>query len=291
MKIYLIGCVRTLSVRLTSLIDEKKLGKTAGSFDSIEEALVGLRDEKPDVFIIDSRIMDNTVIEKIGKASVLFPESDIFIFSSAYDAESVEKIYMSGVSYILHKPLNEIELTKVLKTTELSRMLKRVLEIVPRYNNDQSRSIAKPVISDEEIKVYEEDDVVKFTKRLKGVLREIGILSESGSKDIMDIAVYLFEKGMDVRDVSMRDICGMLGDNTKSVEQRIRRAAGAALSGLAARGMDDYADPIYNEYGDRFFGFEQMRNEINFICGKSFKHGNIKIKKFIGGLIDCCVEN
>ena len=103
MKIYLIGCVRTLSVRLTSLIDEKKLGKTAGSFDSIEEALVGLRDEKPDVFIIDSRIMDNTVIEKIGKASVLFPESDIFIFSSAYDAESVEKIYMSGVSYILHK--------------------------------------------------------------------------------------------------------------------------------------------------------------------------------------------
>ena len=32
MKIYLIGCVRTLSVRLTSLIDEKKLGKTAGSF-------------------------------------------------------------------------------------------------------------------------------------------------------------------------------------------------------------------------------------------------------------------
>lgn len=287
MKIYLVGCVRTLSVRLTSLIDENKLGEAAGSFEVWEDAFVELRDAKPDVLIADIRNLDNTGLERIRRATNLFPDSDIFIFSSAYDAESVEKLYIAGVSYILHKPLNEIELSNVLKNTELSRMLKRVLQIVPEHG-----SKAHPKAADSEnIKLYEEDELVRFTKRLKGVLREIGILSESGSKDIIDIATYLFEKGMDVRDVSMRDICGMMGDNTKSVEQRIRRAAGAALSGLAARGMDDYADPIYNEYGDRLFGFEQMRNEINFICGKSFKHGNIKIKKFIGGLLDCCMEN
>jgi response regulator len=287
MKIYLVGCVRTLSVRLTSLIDENKLGEAAGSFEVWEDAFVELRDAKPDVLIADIRNLDNTGLERIRRAANLFPDSDIFIFSSAYDAESVEKLYIAGVSYILHKPLNEIELSNVLKNTELSRMLKRVLQIVPEHG-----SKAHPKAADSEnIKLYEEDELVRFTKRLKGVLREIGILSESGSKDIIDIATYLFEKGMDVRDVSMRDICGMMGDNTKSVEQRIRRAAGAALSGLAARGMDDYADPIYNEYGDRLFGFEQMRNEINFICGKSFKHGNIKIKKFIGGLLDCCMEN
>ena len=33
-----------------------------------------------------------------------------------------------------------------------------------------------------------------------------------------------------------------------------------------------------------------MKKEMNYIRGKSEKHGNIRIRNFLGGLLDCCRE-
>ena len=78
--------------------------------------------------------------------------------------------------------------------------------------------------------------------------------------------------------------------NPKSVEQRIRRAAFAGMVNLANKGMEDYADPVFNEYAGRLYNFEQIRKEMNYIRGKSDKHGNVRIRNFISGLLAYCRE-
>ncbi|MDO4788111.1 MAG: DNA-binding domain-containing protein [Johnsonella sp.] len=285
MKIYMVECVRTLSAKLKTLIEEKELGEVEAQISTWEEAFFDLQGKHADVIFFDIRTANRENIKNITALKKIVPKASLLAFSSLFDTESVEGLYAAGVEYILHKPVNDIEVENTLRNLEMARTLKRLLRMIPQ----ESESI---IVSEEEKpSAQSEDEGLDITiKRLKAILREIGILNEAGSKDIINIVRYLLEKGMDFRDIPMRDLCKKMGDNPKSVEQRIRRAATAGLSSLALRGMDDYADPIYNEYGDRLYGFEQMKSEMNFICGKGDKHGNVKIKKFLGGLLDCCLE-
>ena len=135
-----------------------------------------------------------------------------------------------------------------------------------------------------------ETDYNQSIRRLKSILQEIGILSEAGSKDIIRIVRYLIEEDLDIRDITVRELCSRMGQNSKSVEQRIRRAASVGMANLAYRGMDDYADPVFNEYGARLYSLEQIKREMSYIRGKSDGHGNVRVRKFLSGLLVCCKD-
>lgn len=75
-----------------------------------------------------------------------------------------------------------------------------------------------------------ETDYNQSIRRLKSILQEIGILSEAGSKDIIRIVRYLIEEDLDIRDITVRELCSRMGQNSKSVEQRIRRAASVGMA-------------------------------------------------------------
>lgn len=62
------------------------------------------------------------------------------------------------------------------------------------------------------------------------------------------------------------------------------------LINLAYRGMDDYADPVFNEYGARLYSLEQIKREMSYIIGKSDGHGNVRVRKFLSGLLVCCKD-
>ena len=127
-------------------------------------------------------------------------------------------------------------------------------------------------------------------RHLKEILQAIGILNEAGSKDIIRIVSHMIEQELEFGDITIRELCTRMKQNSKSVEQRIRRAASEGMYNLALRGLDDYADPVFNEFAGRIYSFEQMKKEMNYIRGKSEKHGNVRIRNFLGGLLDCCRE-
>ena len=54
---------------------------------------------------------------------------------------------------------------------------------------------------------------------------------------------------------------------------------------LAHLGLEDYSNDIFMEYSTTLYNFEQVRKEMDFIRGKSDKHGNIKIKNFLNALM------
>ena len=96
---------------------------------------------------------------------------------------------------------------------------------------------------------------------------------------------FLVEHGQTVDDSTLNELCGQFSDNPKSVEQRIRRAANAGMVNLAHLGLEDYSNDIFMEYSTTLYNFEQVRKEMDFIRGKSDKHGNVKIKNFLNALM------
>ncbi|MEG2111596.1 MAG: DNA-binding domain-containing protein, partial [Anaerovoracaceae bacterium] len=75
------------------------------------------------------------------------------------------------------------------------------------------------------------------------------------------------------------------GEDERMVKQRIRRAVKKALGNMAAMGVEDYYNEIFQTYSYMIFDFESIRSEMDFIRGKNQNGGKASISKFIEGLM------
>ena len=57
---------------------------------------------------------------------------------------------------------------------------------------------------------------------------------------------------------------------------------------LAHLGLEDYSNEIFVDYSSTLYNFEQVRREMDFIRGKTDKHGNVRIKQFLNALASYC---
>ena len=92
-------------------------------------------------------------------------------------------------------------------------------------------------------------------------------------------------------ETTLSDLCSNFTDSPKSMEQRIRRTAFTGMVNLANLGLEDYSNDIFTTYANTLYNFEQIRREMDFIRGKSNRHGNVKIKNFLNSLVLACEEN
>lgn len=288
MKIYIIDCNRISRLELSSLVEQEKLGNVAGMSSGWNEACMNIAGIGPDVILADMPQLGAKNLACVRKIREILPGVPVIVLSQAHDGESVRKAYEYGIAFLLHKPANRTELCNVLRSIEMARTMQQLL----KRAFDEVGSRMEHSSEDESGRGQDSDpDSSQAIRHLKGILQEIGICNEAGSRDIIYMITYLLEHNMDFCDVTIRELCIQTNQNPKSVEQRIRRAAAEGLHNLASRGMDDYADPVFNEYGRRLYSFEQMKQEMNYIRGKSEKHGNVRIKNFLGGLLECCKES
>ena len=88
--------------------------------------------------------------------------------------------------------------------------------------------------------------------------------------------------------LTVSDLCSRFCDTPKSMEQRIRRTAFNGLVNLAHLGLEDYSNEIFVDYSSTLYNFEQVRREMDFIRGKTDKHGNVRIKQFLNALASYC---
>ena len=93
-----------------------------------------------------------------------------------------------------------------------------------------------------------------------------------------------------MEDITLNQLCGQFSDNPKSMEQRIRRTANMGMVNLANLGIEDYYNDIFTEYSNTLYNFEQIRREMDYIRGKSVRHGNVKIKNFLNALVLSCED-
>lgn len=283
MKFFLVDDDKNIKNILKLIITNRELGEICGSSTNGADALEELKYAKPDIVLVDllMPIMDGITFVK--KAKELYPNITFIMLSQVSAKEMVSSAYESGIEFFIQKPINSIEVEAIIKKVIQNINMQRTLGKMQTLFMDEMKDVLQP-------------DAPKSKKetahisKAKDILQKLGIIGEIGSKDIIKIVDYMIENRDTVADATLIDLCSVFSDNPKSMEQRIRRTAGAAMANLASLGIEDYSNDTFIEYSNTLFNFEQVRKEMDYMRGKIDKGGNVRIRNFLNALVSYCYK-
>ena len=281
MKFYFVDDDKNIRTILKILVTERNLGECCGSSGNGFDALEDVEALRPDIIIVDLLMPDMDGISFVEKVRTISPDSACIMLSQVASKDLIARAYEAGVEFIIQKPLNAIEVESVIRNVIKSLSMRRKIGKVRTLfetefsTSPQSGGAFSPQSEN-------------FHGRLTGVLQKLGIIGELGSKDILSLLTYLHDQGETLEQQTLGSFLSRFSDNPKSVEQRIRRAASTGLVNLAHLGLEDYTNEVFTEFSNTLYNFEQVRREMDYIRGKSDRHGNVKIRNFLNALLCYC---
>ncbi|NLL81370.1 MAG: response regulator [Tissierellia bacterium] len=280
MKIYIVDDNINIIKILERIIEDTDLGQVVGvqtnSTKAVEEILV----IKPDIVLVDLLMPNKDGISLVRDLKNHDQDIQYIMISQVSSKDMIAKAYKSGIEYYISKPIDAIEVQVVIK---------KVIEKIEM--NEKLVKIQSLFSSTGNIVHNEETNKKDKLEGIKRVMQRIGIMGESGSKDILDVAEYLIDNHDDISNYTVKDLCSNFKDNPKTKEQRIRRTATVGLVNLSNLGIEDYMNETFVEFSNGLYNFDQVKLEMDYIRGKGSKRGTVNIKKFIEGLIYYGTQN
>ncbi|BEP29136.1 response regulator [Helicovermis profundi] len=274
MKYYLIDDDELIIRILENIIEEECLGEIIGFNSSSKVALEEIPFLSPDVILIDLLMPDMdgiNLVKEIKKRSV---KSKIVMISQVDEKTLISKAYESGIDFYIHKPINKIELKKVLDNINKISEYENKFEIMKGvFNSEFNKTLNAPSL----IKTRVDNITFIFSK--------LGIVGEKGAKDLLQICEYLIKEKKTTYDLNLQEICKDLTKNPRAMEQRIRRTINKSLLNIASIGLEDYLNDVYTRYSNTLFDFENVKAEMDYLRGKKETGGKINVKKFIDNII------
>ena len=281
MKFYFVDDNKNIRTILKILVTERNLGECCGSSGNGFDALEDVEALRPDIIIVDLLMPDMDGISFVEKVRTISPDSACIMLSQVASKDLIARAYEAGVEFFIQKPLNAIEVESVIRYVIKSLSMRRKIgKVRTLFETEFSTSPQ----SGGSFSPQSEN----FHGRLTGVLQKLGIIGELGSKDILSLLTYLHDQGETLEQQTLGSFLSRFSDNPKSVEQRIRRAASTGLVNLAHLGLEDYTNEVFTEFSNTLYNFEQVRREMDYIRGKSDRHGNVKIRNFLNALLCYC---
>ncbi|RBW67292.1 response regulator [Bacillus taeanensis] len=277
---------------LAEIIEDGDLGEVVDERDDgsdIDADLLQVK--KVDILLIDLLMPSRDGIETVRDLGSSF-NGKVVMISQVESKELVGEAYSLGIEYYITKPINQLEVLNVLQ-----KVNERVLLEKSIYNIQKSLSIFNAPKKHENL--YIDKSIVTSGKVL---LSELGIIGESGSKDLLDMLVYLFQHENETKSEdafsSLKDIFECIiskrletkaksediNREIKASEQRVRRAIHQALIHIASLGLTDYTNPTFEKYASKFFDYEQVRKKMMELQDKrevGSSHIRINTRKFI----------
>ena len=265
---------------LKFVIAREQLGEVVATVTDEEQAVDEILFYQPDIVLIDLLFPHTDGIRIMKRVMSRGAVGHFIMISQAHDKNMEEMAYKEGIDFFVHKPINVLEIRKVLQNViqimEMERMLSAVRQAV-------TPAAAGPAADDSE-------------QRLREIFADIGILGMTGSREIAAAARYLRSRRRHTRqEYQLSDVYQHIGyelygsecdaARQKGIEQKIRRAIQKAQSHLAARGSEDFYDEIFTEYASRLFDFGQVQQEMRMLQGKGSQSGKINTKKFFEGIL------
>lgn len=280
MKFYLLDDDRTITNILKIIIQKRELGEVCGTSNHAIEALDDIKILRPDIIITDLLMPEMDGITFVKKAKELLPDVAYIMLSQVSSKDMIESAYEQGIEFYIQKPLNSVEVEKVILTVSQNLSMQRTLQKMQNIFEDSIRSTSHSAPTGKQ----------EYLSKLQKILQRLGIIGDAGSKDIITVIEFLIEEKEDISNITLNELCSRFTDSPKTMEQRIRRAAATGMVNLAHLGLEDYGNEIFTEYSNSLYNFEQVRKEMDFIRGKTDKHGNIKIRNFLNALLISCQE-
>lgn len=278
MSFYFIDDDKNICNILKLIINERGLGVCCGSANNAAEALEDLPSAKPDIVIVDLLMPEMDGISFVKQARKIVPDASYIMLSQVSSKDMIASAYEAGIEFFIQKPINSVEVEAVIKKISDGLSMKRMVRKMQNiFMEDTSPATATVSDNSEQIE-----------NSLRTILTRIGIIGDIGSKDIISIVKYLVDHQDNADSLTVSDLCSHFCDTPKSMEQRIRRTAFNGLVNLAHLGLEDYSNEIFVDYSSTLYNFEQVRKEMDFIRGKTDKHGNVRIKQFLNALASYC---
>ncbi|MCH4889386.1 response regulator [Acidaminobacter sp. JC074] len=221
---------------------------------------------KPDVVIIDYLMPELDGVDVVKKIREVHKDVDFIMISQVSDKEMIGQAYKEGISFFISKPINRFEVLTVLKhITEKIETTRKLDQIVNLIGHVQPAS------------------QVRHEEVAKSVLKDLGIYSEKGSKDIM-MVIELKQSEAVTIDEAIKKVCKSIGENPKIIRQRMRRAVNKGLRNLAYLGIEDYMNELFIKYSSALYDFESVKKEMDYVRGKSAYKGSVSLDKFLENL-------
>lgn len=274
MNIYIVEDDMNIINILRKIINDRSLGSVIGfTRDGIsgEKEILELN---PDIVLVDLLMPGKDGIHLVKEIKALRPNIEFVMISQVSSKDMIGKAYQYGVEYYIYKPINALEIENIIKKVaeriKLERAIGQIQKLVKvediepkKANNDENRP----------------------EEKINKIMQKIGIIGEIGSQDIVDVVSYLIKNSKTMNDFTITELLANFTDQTKSMEQRIRRTAAVGLINLANLGIEDYMNEIFVEYSNGLYSFEQVKVEMDYIRGKVKKRGKVNLKKFIDGMV------
>ncbi|WP_202709951.1 response regulator [Sporosalibacterium faouarense] len=273
MKFYIIDDDFAVIKNLEHIIEKKNLGDVIGySTDGIE-ALGDVILKKPDIVLVDLLMPNKDGIDIVNEIRNSDFNINCIMISQVSSKSMISKAYNSGIEFFINKPINVIEVTKVIKkVSEKIHMQNTLKSIKSMFNEGNTSKVAI--------------NTNHRMKNIKIILNKLGVLGEKGGKDILAICEYIINSDDKSLDLNIKEICETLSqDNPKAMEQRIRRTISRAMTNIANLGIEDYMNDSFVNYSSSLFNFEDVKSEMDYIRGKKKTSGKTNVKKFINGII------
>jgi two-component system response regulator YcbB len=203
------------------------------------------------------------------------------MISESRSQPMITQAYQHGIEFYIHKPVNVLEIITVVNKVKESRDLKKAMSLISQATAQYAVPAAAGPAPEK-----------KLPKNIiYKVFSDLGILGEVGAKSIYHMTKLLADSSLLTADspYQLNEIYQQMardaGQDTKTIEQRVRRAIAKALQNLANMGIEDYHNNRFQTYSTALFDFSEVRQEMSFVQGKSPYHGKINVKKFTEGLI------
>lgn len=284
MKFYILDDLLASVKVLQNIIETKNLGEIAGTNTDVEKAIPEILAKEPDIVMVDLLMPKKDGITVVKEIREINPDISFIMISQVADKKMIQDAYEAGIEFFITKPNNRIEIEKVINNIIEKRQMAEVLKGIRNVIGDSPQvppghdygavASAQPT-----------PHPPSKTAKTRRILGAIGMLGESGTKDIMAVIEMLANSGEEYMSKTTLDsYAESLEADPKIVKQRIRRAIKKGLTNVASLGVEDYYDDNFSEYANTLFNFEAVRSEMDLLRGKSQYGGSPSIDKFFEGL-------
>ncbi|MNN11524.1 Chemotaxis protein CheY [compost metagenome] len=274
---------------LQHIIEDSRLGEVIGMAEGGVEGVRLILDQSPDVVLMDLLMPDQDGIETISLLRNHGSEAQYVMVSQIENQDMVGLAYQTGIEFFIRKPINRIELEMILrKVSERWTMNRYLTDIKVMLSKLEGMQDAAALPSTPQKTVR---DIVQH------ILMDMGLVGESGSRDIIRIMEYLLQRQNaavgfpSLKEIYKATACvGLQGihqsadieKETKAMEQRLRRALMTGISHLSSIGLTDYSHPKFEYYAPLYFDFEDIRQKMKEMeQGREGGKVKVNIKKFL----------
>lgn len=274
MEIYIIEDDISVINVLEDIIEDHDLGAICGSTEGGPANIDEILNIEPDVILVDFLMPEKDGVQLVKELKEKGCTSRFIMISQVSAKELVGKAYDVGIEFFISKPINIIEVKSVIQNVERQIQNEKIIGNIKNMFMAEIAEIPKEKKADDD-----------YAKKLMYILNRMGMSGEKGGDDILKICHYLHYNKRSISQVSIGQLCELLSEAPKNMEQRIRRAIAVGMANLAHLGIEDFMNETFTAYSSTLFPFEEIRAEMDYIRGKRKYGGKVSIKKFIDSLM------